>query len=68
MIRKSGQRLSEKIVGKQTAEVASISATQRPDETGETSIRMFALAQNLSSASLHLKAEVENFRDRARTA
>ena len=35
------------------------------DETGETSSRMFASAQNLSSESLHLKAEVENF-DRVR--
>ena len=34
--------------------------------TGETSSRMFASAQNLSSESLHLKAEVEKFLYRVR--
>ena len=33
------------------------------EETGETSGRMFASAQALSSESLHLKAEVEKFLD-----
>jgi methyl-accepting chemotaxis protein len=43
-------------------------AAQGADETGETSSRMFASAQNLSSESLHLKAEVEKFLDRVRAA
>ena len=41
-------------------------AAQGADETGETSSRMFASAQNLSSESLHLKAEVEVPRSRPR--
>ena len=70
MIRKSGQRSSEKIMGKQTAEVAVNirNAAQGADEPGETSSRMLASAQNLSSASLHLKAEVEKFLNRVRAA
>jgi methyl-accepting chemotaxis protein len=43
-------------------------AAQGADETGETSSRMFASAQNLSSESLHLRAEVEKFLDRVRAA
>jgi len=43
-------------------------AAQGADETGETSSRMFASAQTLSSESLHLKAEVEKFLDRVRAA
>ncbi|MGH6710943.1 MAG: methyl-accepting chemotaxis protein [Bradyrhizobium sp.] len=43
-------------------------AAQGAGETGETSNRMFASAQNLSSESLHLKAEVEKFLDRVRAA
>ena len=43
-------------------------AAQGADETGETSSRMFASAQNLSSESLHLKAEVDRFLDRVRAA
>jgi len=41
MIRKSGQRFSEKIMGKQTAEVAVNirNAARGADETGETSSR-----------------------------
>jgi methyl-accepting chemotaxis protein len=38
------------------------------EETGETSGRMFASAQALSSESLHLKAEVEKFLDGVRAA
>jgi methyl-accepting chemotaxis protein len=57
-------------MGKQTAEVAVNirNAAQGADEPGETSSRMLASAQNLSSASLHLKAEVEKFLDRVRAA
>lgn len=44
------------------------SAAQGAGETGETSSRMFASAQALSSESLHLKAEVEKFLDRVRAA
>ncbi|WP_213286356.1 methyl-accepting chemotaxis protein [Bradyrhizobium sp. sGM-13] len=53
-----------------TADVAANirNAAQGADETGETSSRMFASAQNLSSESLHLKAEVEKFLDRVRAA
>src|SRR5438552_4064946 len=53
-----------------TADVAANirHAAQGADETGETSSRMFASAQNLSSESLHLKAEVEKFLDRVRAA
>ena len=53
-----------------TADVVSNirNAAQGADETGETSGRMFASAQNLSSESLHLKAEVEKFLDRVRAA
>ena len=43
-------------------------AAQGANETGETSNRMFASAQNLSSESLHLKAEVEKFLNRVRAA
>jgi methyl-accepting chemotaxis protein len=43
-------------------------AAQGAEETGETSSRMFASAQALSSESLHLKAEVEKFLDRVRAA
>ena len=43
-------------------------AAQGAGETGETSNRMFASAQTLSSESLHLKAEVEKFLDRVRAA
>ena len=43
-------------------------AARGADETGETSSRMFASAQALSSESLHLKAEVERFLDRVRAA
>ena len=43
-------------------------AAQGANETGETSRRMFASAQNLSSESLHLKAEVEKVLDRVRAA
>ena len=53
-----------------TADVAANirNAAQGADETGETSSRMFASAQNLSSESLQLKAEVEKFLDRVRAA
>jgi methyl-accepting chemotaxis protein len=53
-----------------TADVAANirHAAQGADETGETSSRMFASAQNLSSESLHLKAEVDKFLDRVRAA
>jgi len=53
-----------------TADVAANirNAAQGANETGETSSRMFASAQNLSSESLHLKAEVEKFLDRVRAA
>jgi methyl-accepting chemotaxis protein len=53
-----------------TADVAANirNAAQGADETGETSNRMFASAQNLSSESLQLKAEVEKFLDRVRAA
>src|ERR1700737_4782330 len=44
------------------------SAAQGASETGETSSRMFASAQALSSESLHLKAEVEKFLDAAKAA
>jgi methyl-accepting chemotaxis protein len=44
------------------------SAAKGAGETGETSGRMFASAQALSSESLHLKAEVEKFLDRVRAA
>jgi methyl-accepting chemotaxis protein len=37
-------------------------------ETGETSSRMFAAAQDLSGESMHLKAEVEKFLDGVRAA
>jgi methyl-accepting chemotaxis protein len=37
-------------------------------ETGETSSRMFAAAQELSGESMHLKAEVEKFLDGVRAA
>jgi methyl-accepting chemotaxis protein len=53
-----------------TADVAANirNAAQGAEETGETSSRMFASAQNLSSESLQLKAEVEKFLDRVRAA
>jgi methyl-accepting chemotaxis protein len=53
-----------------TADVAANirSAARGADETGETSSRMFASAQALSSESLHLKAEVEKFLDGVRAA
>ena len=53
-----------------TADVAANirNAAQGADKTGETSSRMFASAQNLSSESLQLKAEVEKFLDRVRAA
>ena len=53
-----------------TADVAANirNAAQGAEETGETSSRMFASAQNLSSESLHLKAEVEKFLSRVRAA
>ena len=53
-----------------TADVAANirNAAHGANETGETSSRMFASAQNLSSESLHLKAEVEKFLDRVRAA
>ena len=53
-----------------TADVAANirNAAQGADETGETSSRMFASAQNLSNESLQLKAEVEKFLDRVRAA
>src|SRR5215468_7599946 len=41
-------------------------AAQGADETGETSSRMFASAQHLSSESLQLKGEVEKFLGRVR--
>ena len=44
------------------------SAAQGASETGETSSRMFASAQALSSESLHLKAEVEKFLDGVKAA
>jgi methyl-accepting chemotaxis protein len=43
-------------------------AAQGASETGETSSRMFASAQALSSESLHLKAEVEKFLDGVKAA
>ena len=43
-------------------------AAQGASETGDTSSRMFASAQALSSESLHLKAEVEKFLDGVRAA
>jgi methyl-accepting chemotaxis protein len=43
-------------------------AAQGANETGETSSRMFASAQNLSGESLQLKAEVVKFLDRVRAA
>ncbi|MET0679334.1 MAG: Cache 3/Cache 2 fusion domain-containing protein [Bradyrhizobium sp.] len=53
-----------------TADVAANirNAAQGAEETGETSNQMFASAQNLSSQSLHLKAEVERFLDRVQAA
>ncbi|MBR0698098.1 methyl-accepting chemotaxis protein [Bradyrhizobium lablabi] len=53
-----------------TADVATNvrNAAQGAAETGETSSRMFASAQSLSSESLHLKAEVEKFLDGVRAA
>jgi methyl-accepting chemotaxis protein len=53
-----------------TADVAANirNAAQGAEETGETSSQMFASAQNLSSESLHLKAEVDRFLDRVRAA
>jgi methyl-accepting chemotaxis protein len=53
-----------------TADVAANirNAAQGAEETGETSSQMFASAQNLSSESLHLKAEVDKFLDRVRAA
>jgi methyl-accepting chemotaxis protein len=53
-----------------TAEVAVNirDAAQGASKTGETSSRMFASAQALSSESLHLKAEVERFLDGVRAA
>ncbi|MBR0828725.1 Cache 3/Cache 2 fusion domain-containing protein [Bradyrhizobium manausense] len=53
-----------------TADVAANvrHAAQGANETGETSSRMFASAQALSSESLNLKAEVEKFLDRVRAA
>ena len=53
-----------------TADVAANirNAAQGADETGETSNRMFASAQHLSSESLQLKGEVEKFLDRVRAA
>jgi methyl-accepting chemotaxis protein len=53
-----------------TADVAANirNAAQGADETGETSSRMFASAQHLSSESLQLKGEVEKFLDRVRAA
>ena len=55
--------------GSGTADVAANirNAAQGADETGETSSRMFASAQNCR-ASLQLKAEVEKFLDRVRAA
>jgi methyl-accepting chemotaxis protein len=44
------------------------SAARGADETGESSNRMFASAQALSSESLRLKAEVQNFLDGMRAA
>jgi methyl-accepting chemotaxis protein len=43
-------------------------AARGAGETGETSSRMFASAQALSSESFHLKAEVERFLDGVRAA
>jgi methyl-accepting chemotaxis protein len=53
-----------------TADVAANirNAAQGATETGETSSRMFASAQALSSESLQLKAEVEKFLDGVRAA
>jgi methyl-accepting chemotaxis protein len=53
-----------------TADVAANirNAAQGATETGETSSRMFASAQSLSSESLQLKAEVEKFLDGVRAA
>jgi methyl-accepting chemotaxis protein len=53
-----------------TADVAiSVpNAVQGASETGDTSSRMFASAQALSSESLHLKTEVEKFLDGVRAA
>ena len=53
-----------------TADVAANirNAAQGAEETGETSSRMFASAQHLSSESLQLKGEVEKFLDRVRAA
>jgi methyl-accepting chemotaxis protein len=53
-----------------TADVAANirNAAQGAEETGQTSSQMFASAQNLSSESLHLKAEVDKFLDRVRAA
>jgi methyl-accepting chemotaxis protein len=41
-------------------------AAQGASETGDTSGRMFASAQALSSESLHLKTEIEKFLDGVR--
>jgi methyl-accepting chemotaxis protein len=43
-------------------------AAQGASETGDTSGRMFASAQALSSESLHLKTEIEKFLDGVRAA
>ncbi|WP_291844173.1 methyl-accepting chemotaxis protein [Bradyrhizobium sp.] len=53
-----------------TADVAVTirDAAQGAEETGKTSNRMFESAQNLSSESLHLKAEVDKFLHRVRAA
>lgn len=53
-----------------TADVAATirNAAKGASETGETSSRMLASAQALSSESLHLKAEVEKFLDGVRAA
>jgi methyl-accepting chemotaxis protein len=53
-----------------TAEVATNigSAAQGANETGETSTKMLASAQSLSSESLRLKDEVEKFLDGVRAA
>jgi methyl-accepting chemotaxis protein len=53
-----------------TAEVAENvgNAAQGASETGETSTRMLASAQALSSESLRLKDEVEKFLDGVRAA
>jgi methyl-accepting chemotaxis protein len=43
-------------------------SAQGANETDDTSRRMFASAQALSSESLHLKTEVEKFLDGVRAA